>query len=309
MRMAKRNKSAPQNLREWILWGETQLADAGLYFGHGTENALDESAWLVGSALGLSPHELDAHLSKTLTESEQQAVRQLVEQRISTRKPAAYLLNEAWFAGLRFYVDERVIVPRSITGEYIVERFAPWIEPARVQRILDLCTGSGCMAIACAVAFPEATVDAVDISPDALAVTKLNIERHKLSARVRERKSDLFNALAGERYDVIVTNPPYVGTAEMRGLPREYQHEPKLALHSGADGLDAIKRILAEAIDHLTPDGILIAEVGNSNTALQTAFPDVPFMWLTTDHGDDSVFLLTAAELFAHRKHFRTPRV
>jgi ribosomal protein L3 glutamine methyltransferase len=302
--MKKRNVHAPVTVRDWVLWSETELARAQVYFGHGTDNALDEAAWLVGSGLGLAPHALDAHLDDLLDATQQRAVRDLIATRIRTRKPAAYLLKEAWFAGLRFYVDERVIVPRSITGEFIQERFAPWIEPARVKRILDLCTGSGCMAIACAQAFPDAKVDAVDISDDALAVARINVERHLLTTRLRLIKSDFLNALSGERYDVIVTNPPYVGHEEMQNLPEEYLKEPRLALESGKDGLDAIVRILREAADHLEPHGILVAEVGNSNTLLQRTFPQVKFSWLVTEHGDDSVFLLTQAQLLEYRRYF-----
>jgi ribosomal protein L3 glutamine methyltransferase len=298
--MAK-SVAARKTVRDWISWAETELNGAQVYCGHGTDNARDEAAWLVGGALGLSPQELNAELKSALTLPQQTAIEKLIRQRIETRKPAAYLLREAWFAGHRFYVDERVIVPRSITGEYIAERFAPWIEPERVHRILDLCTGSGCMAIACAHAFPGARVDAADISSDALAVARLNVERHQLTGRVRVLQSDLFSALTGERYDVIVTNPPYVGQAEMRTLPEEYRHEPALALESGRNGLDAISRILAGAAPHLHKDGVLIAEVGNSNEALQSKFPRVPFLWLESAAGDDSVFMLTAAQLAEHR--------
>jgi ribosomal protein L3 glutamine methyltransferase len=304
--MSKRNARTPQTVDESISWAETVLSDADVFFGHGTDNALDEAAWLVGGALGYSPYELEQHLQDSLSAAQQQTLRTIVEQRVATQKPAAYLLQEAWFAGHRFYVDERVIVPRSITGEYILEQFQPWIEPARVQRILDLCTGSGCMAIACAHAFPQAHVDAIDISADALEVARINVERHKLGARVGLVRSDLFAALTSERYDVIVTNPPYVGETEMDTLPREYQHEPRLALASGSDGLDAILNILAQAPRHLEPHGILVAEVGNSNETLQAALPDVPFMWLTSEAGDDSVFLLTAAQLSQSAAHIRT---
>jgi ribosomal protein L3 glutamine methyltransferase len=295
---------APRTVRDWILWGENELDTAGVYFGHGTDNALDESAWLVGGTLALAPDRLDEHLDDTPTPAQQTALTRLFEQRIRTRNPAAYLLREAWFAGLKFYVDERVIVPRSLTGEFIRERFVPWIEPSDVRRILDLCTGSGCMAIACAVHFSDARVDAVDISHDALAVARINLERHQLTQRVRLLHSDLFSALEGERYDVIVTNPPYVAKTEMKTLPPEYLQEPALALESGNDGLNAITHILRDAPDHLEPHGILIAEVGNSNVPLQEKFPDVPFLWLTTETGDDSVFLLTAAQLSQHRHRF-----
>lgn len=304
--MTNKSVATPRTVRDWILWGENELDVAGVYFGHGTDNALDESAWLVGGALSLVPDQLDAYLDAPLNAAQQGAVRRMFEQRIDTRQPAAYLLNEAWFAGLKFYVDARVIVPRSLTGEFIRERFAPWIEPGRVHRVLDLCTGSGCMAIACAQAFPSASIDAVDISDDALAVARINIERHHVGDRVRLERSDLFAALTGRRYDVIVTNPPYVGGEEMESLPQEYLHEPTLALQSGDDGLDAIERILAVAADYLEPDGILVAEVGNSNVLLQQTFPDVPFLWLETEAGDDSVFVLTTAQLFAQRNRFAT---
>jgi ribosomal protein L3 glutamine methyltransferase len=282
---------------ELIRGVEKEFARAGLYFGHGTDNALDEAAWLVGSALQLAPHELDAHLEDRPTPAQQNAIRALVEKRINTRQPLAYLLQEAWFAGLKFYVDERVLVPRSLTAEFIAERFQPWIDPARVRRILDLCTGSGCMAIACAYAFPEARVDAADISQAALAVARINVENHGLRERVQLIHSDLFSGLSDARYDLIVTNPPYVARAEMETLPPEYRHEPALALASGAQGLDAVTRILAAAPAHLNPGGILVAEVGNSAAALQQRFPSVPFTWLTTAMGDESVFLLTAAQL------------
>ena len=291
-------------MREFIRAIEHQLDKAGLYFGHGTDNALDEAAWLVGSTLRFTPQELDEHLEDLLTPDQQDAIRALAATRIRTRKPLAYLLKEAWFAGMKFYVDERVIVPRSLTGEFIVEQFQPWIDPARVRRILDLCTGSGCMAIACAVAFPEAKVDAADISDDALAVARINVDNHGLQQRLRLRHSDLFSALQGERYDLIVTNPPYVAQFEMQTLPQEYQHEPRLALFSGTQGLDAIIRILAEAPAHLTPGGILVAEVGNSAEPLQEKFPAVPFTWLATSTGDESVFLLTAAQLQQHHAAF-----
>lgn len=303
-----KSTNTPTTLREWILWAEAELDAAGVYFGHGTDNALDEAAWLVGGALQLAPEEIDAYLDEDLDASQMHVVRELVARRISTRQPAAYLLNEAWFAGLPFYVDERVIVPRSLTGEFIQDQFVPWVDPTRVHRILDLCTGSGCMAIACAYAFPEAQIDAVDISTDALAVARINVERHGLTERVRLVQSDLLDGLGGNRYDVILTNPPYVDPQEMAELPEEYRHEPKLALVSGSDGLEAITRILAQAHAYLTPDGILIAEVGNSHEPLQQAFPDVPFMWLSTQTGDESVFLLTASELEKHRERFAAHR-
>ena len=298
----------PRTIADFIGWTERRFAGAGLYFGHGTDNPLDEAAWLVGSALKLTPHELEEHLEDAPAPPQQDAIRALVASRIRTRQPLAYLLKEAWFAGLKFYVDERVIVPRSLTAEFIAERFQPWIDPARVRRILDLCTGSGCMAIACAYAFAEATVDAVDISEAALAVARINVEHHGLSERVRLLRSDLFGALKDERYDLIVTNPPYVAQVEMAALPPEYRHEPTLALASGAQGLDAVIHILAEAPSHLNPGGILVAEVGNSAERLQEKFPAVPFTWLTTSAGDESVFLLTAELLQQHHATFTSAR-
>lgn len=279
---------------------------AKLYFGHGTETAQDEAAWLVGHALRIAPERLAGRLNKPLPSAAQKKIGALVAMRIRTRQPLAYLLKEAWFAGRKYYVDERVIVPRSLTGEFITEQFQPWIDPRRVRRILDLCTGSGCMAIACAHAFPKARVDAVDISEEALAVARVNVKHQRLGRRMQLQRSDLFQALKGRRYDVIVTNPPYVTHAEMKTLPREYRHEPELALVSGRHGLDAVTRILADAAWHLNPGGILVGEVGNSASVLQKKFPSVPFMWLTTSTGDESVFLLTAEELARHHHAFRT---
>jgi ribosomal protein L3 glutamine methyltransferase len=302
------NAAAPRTVHQFIRWAEQQLDAAGLHFGHGTERARDEAAWLVGSALDLEPGELAAHLRAPVTRAQGDKIHDLIATRVRTRKPAAYLLKEAWFAGRKFYVDERVLIPRSLTGEFILERFAPWLEPRQVRRALDLCTGSGCIAIALAHAFPAARVDATDISPDALAVARINVDRHKLAGRVRLLASDLFDALKGEHYDLIVTNPPYVAAAEMRELPEEYRHEPALALVSGKSGLDAIRRILAAAADHLTAHGVLVAEVGNSADALQRRFPRVPFTWLVTSGGDDSVFLLTADQLARHRPSLRAAR-
>lgn len=279
---------------------------AKLYFGHGTETTQDEAAWLVGHALGIAPGRLAGRLDKPVASATLKKIDTLATERIRTRRPLAYLLKEAWFAGRKFYVDERVIVPRSLTGEFIAEQFQPWIDPKRVRHILDLCTGSGCMAIACALAFPKARVDAADLSEAALAVTRLNVKRHRLGRRVQAVHSDLFQALKGRNYDVIVTNPPYVARAEMKTLPREYRHEPELALVSGRQGLDAITRILADAEKHLNPGGILVGEVGNSAEALQKKFPSVPFVWLTTSAGDESVFLLTAEELARQRRTFST---
>lgn len=298
------SRTSIHTLRDFILWSERRFRQAKLYFGHGTDNALDEAAWLVSSVLAIPFAELDAHAERELTDAERKTLTDLVETRIVTRKPLAYLLHEAWFAGLKFYVDERVLVPRSLTGEFIRDRFQPWVDARRVRDVLDLCTGSGCIAIAAALAFPEAQVDAADISKDALDVARINIRQHQLIERVRPVQSDLFQALSGRRYDLIITNPPYVDRADMADLPKEYRHEPSLALASGEFGLDAIVQILTRAAQHLNPQGVLVAEVGNSCTALQKTYPGVPFKWLTTASGDESVFLLTAAQLQKHTALF-----
>jgi ribosomal protein L3 glutamine methyltransferase len=302
--MSKGTPAEPRTVRDFVFWAERRFDKAGLYFGHGTDNARDEAVWLVISILQIPYDGLDAQAERRLNEAEQQAIRELVETRVRTRKPLAYLLHEAWFAGLKFYVDERVIVPRSLIGDFIPDRFQPWIDPTRVHRILDLCTGSGCIAIASALAFPLAQVDAADISSDALAVARINTGRHGLDARVRLVQSDLYTGLAGRRYDLILTNPPYVDTADMATLPDEYRHEPALALASGDRGLDAILHILALAGAHLNPGGALVAEVGNSHVALAARFPNIPFVWLTGTSGDESVFLLTAGELDRHTAQF-----
>ncbi len=291
--------AAPRNVKECIAWVAARFRAARLFYGHGTDNALDEAAWLVGSALGIDPVDLDAHLADVPRPGDAARVRALTEARIGTRKPLAYLLHEAWFAGLKFYVDERVIVPRSLTGELILEGFAPWLAGDRVRRVLDLCTGSGCMAIACARTFPQAQVDAVDISADALAVARVNVAHHALGGRVRLVRSDLFAALGKRRYDLIVSNPPYVDAKDLATMPPEYGHEPVLALAAGHHGLDIVTRILRAAPDHLAPRGVLVVEVGNSRTALERAYPRAPFLWVTTRAGDDSVFLISREQLLA----------
>lgn len=281
----------------YIYQTEQKFLSSDLFYGHGTFEALDEAAWLVGSAIGVSPAELDDALERVLTASEIDQLDALVMRRIKERIPVAYLLNEAWFAGHRFYIDERALIPRSLIAEYILEHFQPWIEEENITRVLDLCTGSGCIAIAVALEVPGARVDAADISADALAVALKNVHDYGLGERVELVQSDLFDALAGRRYDIIVSNPPYVPPSSMLELPREYRHEPELALVAEDNGLDIVAKILAQAADHLKEGGLLIVEVGESREALEQRFPDLPFTWLGHESGEETVFLLNRADL------------
>lgn len=291
------------SMHDALRWAVSAMQGADVYFGHGTDNAYSEAQLLLGHVTQLTFEQLAEFQQARLQPHEFEEFVGLVTTRIDERKPAAYLIGQAWFAGLPFMVDERVLVPRSPIAELIEKRFTPWLaqEP---QRILDLCTGSGCIAIACAYAFDEAEVDALDLSIDALAVAEENIAMHGLEERVIPIQSNLYDGVPKQRYDLIVTNPPYVDAEDMADLPEEFRHEPELGLAAGDDGLDLVRTILREAADHLTEHGILVCEVGNSWVALAEEFPDVPFDWVEFEHGGDGVFVLSYADLVTHRDKF-----
>jgi ribosomal protein L3 glutamine methyltransferase len=280
-------------LQQILKAGQDQFIAAQLYFGHGSDNAWDEAVWIALHVLKLPLDSDDACLTRLLTEREANTIKALYRRRIKERLPVAYLLNEAWFAGLPFFVDPRVLIPRSPMAELIEKKFKPYLKVKPPTRILDLCTGSACIAIACAKAFPLAQIDAADISVEALEVAKINIEKHQLRERVHLYQSDLFEALdPTQKYDVIISNPPYVDGADMDALPKEYQHEPALALEAGVDGLLLIEKILVQASEYLLPSGILIVEVGNSHLALRRRYPNTPFKWVHFSRGEGEVFVL-----------------
>jgi len=278
-----------------------RLKRAKVFYGHGTDNAVDDAAALVFHALNLS-HDLGAAAyRKPVSATARQRAEELITRRIKERIPAVYLTNETWFAGLPFYVDSRVLIPRSALAELIEHQFTPWIDPRRVERILDVGTGSGCIAIACAKAFPRAKVDGVDISKDALDVAAINVRKHRLGRRVRVVESDHFKGLSGEHtYDIIVSNPPYVGAREMRALPPEYRHEPRIALAAGDSGLDSVRVLIREAGRLLRAGGILVVEVGNTETAVRRAFRGLPFVWLDFERVFCVIFTLTTEKLMNH---------
>jgi ribosomal protein L3 glutamine methyltransferase len=285
------------SIQDFVRWGASRFNAAGLFFGHGTDNALDEALNLVLHALHLPPDLPPAYRDCRLTAGERVTVTDLIERRISERKPAAYLTQRAWFAGLEFYVNEDVLVPRSPLAELIEAGFDPWIDADGVSGVLDLCTGSGCIGIATAVYLPHVEVDLVDISAAALRVAETNVENHGLTDRVRVAESDLFSALAGRRYDIIVSNPPYVGAEELLSLPEEYRNEPALGLAGGESGLDLVLRILRDAPNFLAEGGILLVEVGNTAAELMRRFPEAPFLWLEFERGGEGVFLLNRDQL------------
>ena len=283
---------------DFIRFAASQFNHADLYFGHGTNNAWDEAVSLIMFALHLPEHLCDKVFECKLTSDEKHSVLNIIQRRIVEEIPAAYITNQAVFANLPFYVDQRVLVPRSPIGELIEKQFAGLIiNEDSPKRILDLCTGSGCIAIACAYAFPEADIDALDLSVDALNVAHINIENHGLSEQVIPIQSDVFSGAEGQVYDLIVTNPPYVDQDDVDSLPQEYLHEPEMGLGCGEDGLDIVRKILAESAEHLSENGILICEVGNSQIHVSSVYPEVPFKWLTFERGGHGVFMLTKAEL------------
>jgi ribosomal protein L3 glutamine methyltransferase len=285
------------SIADFIRWGASRFSGSGLFFGHGTDSAIDEAAQLVFHAIHLNSDLPAAYRDCRLTPAERVAVTDLLERRIGERMPAAYLTGRAWFAGLELEVTPAVLVPRSPIAELAEAGFEPWIDGERVGRVLDLCTGSGCIGIAAAAYLPDADVDLVDISPEALAVARRNVERHGMTDRVRVLESDLFSALQGHRYDVIVSNPPYVSRAELLSLPQEYRREPELGLLGGDDGLDFAIPILRESGRHLAEGGILILEVGSSAPELERRFPDIPWTWLEFERGGEGVLLMTREEL------------
>jgi ribosomal protein L3 glutamine methyltransferase len=297
-----RKPPAAPTVAQLIRFGAREFDAAGLAYGHGTADARDDAAALVFHALELDHADAEAAYAIKPDKEQVAQVLDLFAERLRRRVPVAYLIGRMWFAGHEFEVDERVIVPRSPFAELIDQGFAPWIEAARVQRVVDLGTGSGCIAVACALRFPQATVDAVDISPDALAVAARNVQRLGVGARLQLHLGDTFEPLGDAVYDLIVSNPPYVSDAEMAALPREYLHEPDMALRAGSDGLDVVRRILRDADAHLAPSGILVVEVGDSEDRLQHAYPGVPFVWLEFEHGGGGVFLLTKDDLRRHRR-------
>jgi ribosomal protein L3 glutamine methyltransferase len=286
-----------RTVRDWLRFGVSRFGEAGLAYGQGSTNAWDEAAYLILHTLHLPLDRLEPFLDAVLTPQEAQAVAKMLQRRVDERIPAAYLTSEAWLGDLRFYVDRRAIVPRSYIAELLPQGLEPWLgEPGSVSRALDLCTGSGCLAVLLALAYPDAEVDATELSADTLEVAKRNVADYALGERVRLHKGDLFAGLRGP-YRLIISNPPYVNAESMAQLPAEFRAEPQAALAAGKDGLDIVRRILAEARPKLSKDGVLVVEIGHNREALEQAYPDLPFTWLETSGGDGFVFLLNAADL------------
>ena len=291
-------ESQLHTFRDLLRFSVSRLNEAGLFFGHGSSNAYDEAAYLILHTLHLPPDQMETFLDARLTNMEISQVLGIVKRRALEKIPAAYLTHEAWLGDFSFYVDKRVLIPRSFIAELLREQLSPWVsDPSSVHSVLDLCTGSGCLAILLAHAFENATIDATDISDEALEVANKNVEDYDLNPRVHLLQSDLFGALEGRLYDLIISNPPYVNAESMASLPEEYRHEPRSALASGNDGLEATKEILKRAADYLTNEGMLIVEIGHNRAALEESFPQTPFTWLETSAGDGFVFMLTRDHL------------
>jgi ribosomal protein L3 glutamine methyltransferase len=296
--MLKEAQTQLHTVRDLLRYAVSRFHEAKLVFGHGTTNAFDEAAYLVLHTLRLPLDTLDPFLDAKLLTSEINTVLHIIERRVDLRVPAAYLTNEAWLGDYKFYVDQRVIVPRSFLHELLLERLTPWLkEPDKVDDILELCTGSGCLAIIAADQFPKAGVDAVDLSADALAVARQNVETYRMLDRIRLIESDLTEKLEPKRYDVIIANPPYVPESSMSQLPREYRYEPRVALAGGDDGMNVVRRILRQARGYLKRTGLLFVEVGHERAMVEATFPEMAFTWITTSAGDDMVFMLTQDQL------------
>lgn len=297
MLLSSFDQSKSLNIEQAILAGEAYLLEFDLVYGHGTAAAMDEAAWLVLEAMDLSPLEAPDY-SRLLSDTDKQKAASYLELRAVKRLPAAYITGRTWFAGLEFYADERALIPRSPLAEPIMQGFSDFIDPTELTRVLDLCTGGGCIAIACAYAFADAQVHALDISSDALALAQKNIDFHEMNDRVQIIESDLFSGVeSSKQYDLIISNPPYVDLGDMQALGEEFKSEPELGLAAGTDGLDIVRRIFAEAGNYLTPAGILVCEVGNSAQSLEQAFPDLPLLWLEFEFGGEGIFLVTAQDL------------
>lgn len=296
--MLEQAREELHTLRDFLRYAVSRFNEAQLFFGHGTDNAWDEAAYLLLHTLHLPLDRLDPFLDARLTSAECNTLLGVIERRVRERIPAAYITREAWLGDYRFYVDERVIVPRSFIAELLEDRFQPWLDdPDAVTRVIDLCTGSGCLAILAALAFPQAEVDAIDLSTDALEVAQRNVADYGLAGRVHLHHSNLFASVARQRYDLIISNPPYVNAESMSVLPEEYRREPEMALAGGEDGLDLVRIMLREAAEHLNPGGLMVVEIGHNRDALEAAFTQTPFTWLETSVGNEHVFLLRKEEL------------
>jgi len=305
-KVLKKTSKTLTNIRDYIRWSVSLMNENNVFFGHGSENSWDEAVHLVLSALHLKSIEVDKYmLDAVLTQEERLKIIHWVYQRVYLRKPLSYIIKKAWFAEMEFDIDERVLIPRSPIAELIYQSFSPWVNsPEKVANVLDLCTGSGCIGIACSTAFENANITLVDISDDAIDVANINIKKHHLEHRVKTVKSDLFTNLKGQKFDVIVSNPPYVDSGDLASMPKEFEFEPKIGLKAGNDGLDFAKKIILEAPTYMTENAVLIVEVGNSQYALMELCSDVAFTWLSFENGGDGVFLLSYNELIEYREKF-----